>query len=175
RARSWTNQKMFGPRLYEAMCQLKRAFDPYGLMNPGKIVTSQTETPQGLLQNLRLSPATPIKEFSTYMDFSREGGISLAVDLCNGNGQCRKKEGVMCPSFQVTHDERDSTRARANALRGIILGHINEKEIYGEDFHKVMDLCIQCKGCKTECPSQVDMAKMKSEYLHHVHAKHKPS
>lgn len=175
RVRSWTNQKMFGPRLYEAMTLLKSAFDPYGLMNPGKIVASQTETPQGLLQNLRLSPATPIKEFSTYMDFSREGGIQLAVDLCNGNGRCRKKEGLMCPSFQVTHDERDSTRARADALRGIILGHINEKELYGEEFHKVMDLCIQCKGCKTECPSQIDMAKMKSEYLHHLHSKHKPS
>lgn len=175
RARSWTNQKMFGPRLYEAMCQLKHAFDPYGLMNPGKVVASQTETPQGLLQNLRLSPSTPIKEFSTYMDFSREGGFELAVDLCNGNGQCRKKEGVMCPSYQVSHDERDSTRARANALRGIIHGQIPERDMYSEEFHKVMDLCIQCKGCKTECPSQVDMAKMKSEYLYHLHKKKKAS
>ncbi len=169
RVRSWTNPKMFGPRLYEAFSQLKRAFDPYGLMNPGKIVASGTETPQGLLQNLKLSPTTAIKDFSTYFDFSREGGFQLAVDLCNGNGQCRKKEGVMCPSFQVTHDERDSTRARANALRGLIHGHIHD--MYDEDFHKVMDLCIQCKGCKTECPSQIDMAKMKSEYLYHVHKK----
>lgn len=175
RVRSWTNPKMFGPRLYEAMTMLKQAFDPYGLMNPGKIVASQTETPQGLLQNLKLSPQTHIKEFSTYLDFSREGGLQLAVDLCNGNGQCRKKEGTMCPSYQVTHDERDSTRARANALRGIIFGELHEKDLYSDDFHKVMDLCLQCKGCKSECPSQVDMAKMKSEYLYHLHAKKKPS
>ncbi|MCE5294182.1 MAG: FAD-binding protein [Chlamydiales bacterium] len=175
RARSWTNQMMFGPRLYEAMCQVKRAFDPYGIMNPGKIVASQSETPQGLLQNLKLHPAMPIKEFSTYMDFSREGGFALAVDLCNGNGQCRKKEGVMCPSFQVTHDERDSTRGRAQALRGFIHGQVSEKELNSDEFGKVMDLCIQCKGCKTECPSQIDMAKMKSEYLHHEHQKKSPA
>ncbi len=170
-ARSWTTQKMFTPRIYEALCQVKNAFDPYGLMNPGKIVASTT----GFLDNLRLSPSTPIKEFSTYMDFSREGGFALAVDLCNGNGQCRKKEGVMCPSYQVTHDERDSTRGRAEALRGLIHGQISEKELHGPDFHKVMDLCIQCKGCKTECPSQIDMAKMKSEYLHHVQQKKRSS
>lgn len=175
RARSWTTQKMFSPRIFEAFCQLKRAFDPYGVMNPGKIVPSATETPQGLLENLRLSPSTPIKEFATFMDFSREGGFELAVDLCNGNGQCRKKEGVMCPSYQVTHEERNSTRARAQALRGLIHGQISEKELLGEDFHAVMDLCIQCKGCKTECPSQIDMTKMKSEYLHHVHKKHSAS
>lgn len=174
RVRSWTNPKMFGPRLYEALTQVKQAFDPYGFMNPGKIVASQTETPQGLLQNLRLSPAMPIKEFSTYFDFSREGGLALAVDLCNGNGQCRKKEGTMCPSYQVTHDERDSTRGRAHALQSLIHGQIREKEILDDDFAKVMELCIQCKGCKTECPSQVDMAKMKSEYLYQVHQKKKP-
>jgi Fe-S oxidoreductase len=88
--------------------------------------------------------------------------------MCNGNGQCRKKEGLMCPSYQATLDERDSTRARAQALRGLIHGQLDNKELFDEDFHKVMDLCIQCKGCKTECPSQVDMAKMKSEYLFHL-------
>ncbi|MBS0634340.1 MAG: FAD-binding protein [Verrucomicrobia bacterium] len=157
--RTWTNKRMFGPRLYEAFLQLKEAFDPYHHMNPGKIVAKK---PQGLLENLRLSPATPIKEYATYMDFTREGGFSLAVDLCNGNGQCRKKEGVMCPSFQATHDEKDSTRGRAQALRGLIHGQLP----MDSDLHQVMDLCLQCKGCKTECPSQVDMAKMKSEYLH---------
>lgn len=173
-ARSWSTQQMFGKRLFDAFCQLKQAFDPYGLMNPGKIVPSKTHAPQGLLQNLRLSPTTPINEFSTFMDFSREGGFELAVDLCNGNGQCRKKEGVMCPSYQATNDERDSTRARAQALRGLIHGQISDKELLEDDFHQVMDLCIQCKGCKTECPSQIDMAKMKSEYLHHLHKKKSP-
>lgn len=165
RVRSWTNQMMFGPRLYEAMSQLKRAFDPYGIMNPGKVVASQT----GLLDELRLSPQTPIKEFATYMDFTREGGFSLAVDLCNGNGQCRKKEQVMCPSYQATHDEKDSTRARAQLFRSLVHGQLHEKDLHTKEFHDVMDLCLQCKGCKKECPSQIDMAKIKSEYLYRCH------
>ena len=170
-ARSWTTEKMFGPRLYEALKAVKHAFDPYGFMNPGKVVNPS----QGLLEQLKLSPQMPIKEFSTYLDFSREGGFELAVDLCNGNGQCRKKEGVMCPSYQVTHEEKDSTRGRAQALRGLIHGQLPSKELFSDDFHSVMDLCIQCKGCKKECPSQVDMAKMKSEYLYHLHQKKSPS
>ncbi len=159
-ARTWTNQRMFGERLYAAFFELKKAFDPQGIMNPGKIVASK---PQGLLENLKLTPETKVKEFSTYLDFSREGGYALAADLCNGNGACRKKESLMCPSFQATLDEKDSTRARANALRGLIHGKLPEDT----DLHSVMDLCLQCKGCKKECPSQVDMAKMKSEWLYH--------
>ncbi len=158
--RTWTNKKMFGERLYEAFFQVKEVFDPHYFMNPGKIVA---KNPQGLLDNLKLSPDMPIKEFSTYFDFSREGGFALAVDLCNGNGACRKKEGLMCPSYQATLEEKDSTRGRADALRGLIHGQLPEDV----DFDSVMDLCLQCKGCKKECPSQVDMAKMKSEWLYH--------
>src|SRR5207244_2313000 len=146
---------------YQAFSELKDAFDKENLMNPGKIVNGPE-----VLQNLKLSPATPHEKFTTFLNFEKEGGIELAADLCNGNGQCRKKEGVMCPSFQATNDEKDSTRARANALRAFFHKKISFDELLGSDFYSVMELCIQCKGCKTECPSEVDMAKMKSEYLY---------
>lgn len=158
--RSWMNEKMFGPKLYEAFKRLKRAFDPLNLMNPGKIVNGRP-----FRENLRFNPDIPLKSFNTFFSFKKEGGFELAVDLCNGNGFCRKKEGVMCPSFQVTHDEYDSTRARATALQGILKGKLHPDELANKDLLNILDLCIQCKGCKTECPSQVDMAKMKSEVL----------
>jgi FAD/FMN-containing dehydrogenase/Fe-S oxidoreductase len=165
--RSWTTETMFGKEIYDAFCQIKHAFDPYNLMNPGKIVQPSQE----LTENLRLSPTAHTNPFNSYFDFSKEGGFALAVDMCNGNGACRKKEGIMCPSFQVTHDERDSTRGRANALRDLIHGKQGEKELFDDEFKRVLELCIECKGCKTECPSQVDMAKMKSEFLYHFHKK----
>ncbi|MBS0656592.1 MAG: 4Fe-4S dicluster domain-containing protein, partial [Verrucomicrobia bacterium] len=165
--RSWTTEKMFGSKIFEAFTRLKMAFDPHDRMNPGKIVG----TSQPLLDNLKRSPTTKVEAFQPFFDFSREGGLAMAIDMCNGNGACRKKEGVMCPSFQVTHDEKDSTRARANALQALIHGRLHAEAIATPEFHEVMDLCIQCKGCKTECPSQIDMAKLKSEYLHQLHQK----
>lgn len=164
--RSWLNEKMFGQKLYSAFCILKGAFDPENLMNPGKIVHAPA-----LLHDLRSAVEKNTPPLKTFLNFSKEGGIELAADLCNGNGLCRKQESVMCPSFQVTHDEYDTTRARAQALRAIIHGHwpatLASKQLYD-----VLDLCIQCKGCRTECPSQVDMAKMKSEALYHYHQEH---
>jgi len=171
--RSWTSEKMFTKPLLQAFEEVKLAFDPYNMMNPGKIVGVKGEKPQGLLDNLKLAPDMPTRKIDTFYDFSPEGGIELSVDMCNGNGACRKMEGTMCPSFQVTHDERDTTRARAFLLQDILHGKKGEKEIFDEGFSKVMDLCIQCKGCKTECPSQVDMAKLKSEFLYHYHQKKK--
>lgn len=162
--RSWMNPDFFGKRLFEAFTKIKHAFDPDNLMNPGKIIPTTA-----LTENLRLSPKTVIKSVPTFFDYSREGGFELAVDLCNGNGLCRKKENIMCPSFQVSCDEKDSTRARANALRAATHGKIEHEELFSKEFYDVMDLCIQCKGCKTECPSQVDMAKMKAEYLYAYH------
>lgn len=172
--RSWTNPLLFGEKLYQAFVMLKRAFDPDGLMNPGKVVAESglgAKLGDSLLENLRLTPQTPITHLKTFFNFDREGGIELAVDLCNGNGQCRKKEGLMCPSFQVTDDEKDTTRARANSFRALIHGKISPNSMQKKEFYEVMDLCIQCKGCKTECPSQVDMAKMKAEYLYQYHKK----
>lgn len=163
--RSWLNKKMFGDKIYEAFCLLKQAFDPLNRMNPGKIVHGPP-----LTENLRLSPQIKQPKISTFLDFSSEGGFSLAVDLCNGNGQCRKRENIMCPSFQATGDEYDTTRARAQALRAVVNGHL--PDLTHEGIHDVLDLCLECKGCKKECPSHVDMAKMKAEFLFHYQEKH---
>lgn len=165
--RSWLNEKMFGPDLYKAFKELKAAFDPLHLMNPGKI----TDGPP-LTQDLRLSPESKLVHIPTFLDFSAEGGFELAADLCNGNGQCRKAEGLMCPSFQATGDEYDTTRARAQSLRSIIHGKLPIQELTGKALLDVLDLCLECKGCKRECPSQVDMAKMKSEILYQHKKKH---
>ena len=161
RVRSWLNKKMFGDRLYQAFVELKEAFDPENRMNPDKVVNG---TP--FLEELRLSPETKIASIETFLNFDREGGFELAVDMCNGNGMCRKTESVMCPSFHATRDEYDTTRARAQSLRAIVNGRLPIEEIAGDAIHDVLDLCLECKGCKTECPSQVDMAKMKAELLY---------
>jgi len=158
--RSWLNPTLFTPKLYEAMKEIKSIFDPRGLMNPGKIVDSPP-----LLNNLRRSPA---KAPATFLDFSEEGGFALAVDMCNGNGLCRKKEGIMCPSFQATGDETDSTRARAQGLRSILLGNLKPASLTHPALTEILDLCLECKGCLKECPSQVDMAKMKAEVQYQV-------
>jgi FAD/FMN-containing dehydrogenase/Fe-S oxidoreductase len=165
--RSWLNPKMFGERIMQAFGKIKKAFDPLNLMNPGKIIP---ETDQW--QDLRTTPGESLQSPKTFLDFKPEGGFELAADLCNGNGLCRKKEKVMCPSFQATHDEFHSTRARAQALRSIIHKRLPLEAFTSKGLHDVMDLCISCKGCKTECPSQVDMAKFKSEFLYHYQEKH---
>ncbi|ADI38194.1 FAD-binding and (Fe-S)-binding domain-containing protein [Waddlia chondrophila] len=162
--RSWLTSKLYGENIYSLFKQVKEIFDPNHLMNPGKIVRAPP-----FLQNLR---KTPVKSLDTFLDFSKEGGIELSADLCNGNAQCRKKEGTMCPSFQATGREYDSTRARAQTLRGILHGSLSADGLASKELYHVLDLCLQCKGCKSECPSQVDMAKMKTEFLHHFHKKH---
>lgn len=165
--RSWLNKKMFGDTLYKAFEELKYAFDPDNRMNPNKIVNGKP-----LLENLRLNPDLKRNTIETFLDFSAEGGFELAVDLCNGNGMCRKSENVMCPSFQATGDEYDTTRARAQALRAVVNGRVSVKNFTSKGVYDVLDLCLECKGCKTECPSQVDMAKMKSEFLYHYGKAH---
>jgi FAD/FMN-containing dehydrogenase/Fe-S oxidoreductase len=160
--RSWLNPKLFGKELTQAFIELKQAFDPENLLNPGKIVFA-AEPFEPLRSQSGQGRSAPVE---TFLNFKREGGFDLAVDLCNGNGQCRKKTGVMCPSFQVTHDEFHSTRARAQALRSVINGQLPLEDLTGDGMNAVMDLCISCKGCKTECPSQIDMAKMKAEFLY---------
>lgn len=165
--RSWLNPKMFGEKIMRDFQQIKTAFDPFNLMNPGKIIplTDQWE-------DLRAKPGESLQSPKTFLDFKAEGGFELAADLCNGNGLCRKKEGVMCPSFQATHEEFHSTRARAQALRAIIHKRLPLNAFTSQGMYDVMDLCLSCKGCKTECPSQVDMAKFKSEFLYHYQEKH---
>src|SRR5207248_2057922 len=121
----------------------------------------------------RLCGASPPLQIETHFDFSRDGGFAGAVELCSGVGACRKRfEGAMCPSYRATMDEMHTTRARANMLRAVITGALPPEELTGQGMHAVMDLCLQCKACKAECPSNVDMAKLKSEFLAHYHAAH---
>ncbi len=160
-ARSQFNKKMFGPKLYEAFQKLKAAFDPQGIMNPGKVVEAPSMT-----ENLRYGSSYQTMDLSTYFPYRKEGGFARAVELCNGAGVCRKKlDGTMCPSYMVTQEEEHSTRGRANALRAVLDGRLGPEELTGDRLYEVMDLCISCKGCKAECPSNVDMARLKSDYL----------
>ncbi len=167
RIRSWLLETMYGSQMIEAFQRIKGVFDPHNRMNPGKIVS-----PCDPLTHWRHSTEKKPKDPSTYLSFSQEGGLALAVDLCNGNGHCRKKEGVMCPSFHVTGNEYDSTRARAQALRSWMKGQFSPTLKPSRELHDILDLCIQCKGCKKECPSEVDMAKIKSEFLYQYQKEH---
>ncbi|MDA0747731.1 MAG: 4Fe-4S dicluster domain-containing protein, partial [bacterium] len=165
--RSCWNEQMFGPTLYEAFREVKKVFDPRGLMNPGKIVDAQMMT-----ENLRFGPQYQVQEFETHFDFSADGGFHRAVEMCNGVGACRKKlEGTMCPSYMATLEEEHSTRGRANALRAAISGQW-EGGITDQRLYEVLDLCLECKACKSECPSNVDMAKIKYEFLAQYYQKH---
>ena len=165
RARSPFLERMYGPTLMEAFRKLKRAFDPDNRMNPGNIVDSP-----GILENLRYGVDYKTWSPVTMLDFSAQGGFAASVEMCNGVGVCRKKlEGTMCPSYMATRDEEHSTRGRANALRAVLSGRMPATEFHGQRLHEVMDLCLECKGCKAECPSNVDMAKLKYEFLYHYY------
>src|SRR5512145_3063381 len=164
-ARSHFNAKLFGPALYDAFRQIKRAFDPKNLMNPGKIVEAPAMT-----ESLKISPQYKPWEPRTTLDFAGQGGFARAVEMCSGMGECRKKlDGTMCPSYMGTLDEEHSTRGRANALRAVLAGTVPQEEFTGKRLYEVMDLCLECKACKAECPSNVDMAKLKYEFLDHYH------
>ena len=160
-------ERMFGPEITEAFRELKGAWDPQGILNPGKII----DTP-GFRENLRLSPRTVNLEVPTILDFTAEGGLARAVELCNGQGACRKLDGGMCPSYMVTLDEEHSTRGRANLLRQALNGVIPAEELSGHRVQEALDLCVECKACKSECPSGVDMAKLKYEVLTKHHEEH---
>ena len=167
--RSELNERIFGPELYAAMREFKRLWDPRGLMNPGKKVDAPPMT-----ENLRFGPTYRANEPKTYLDFRAEGGFARAVEMCNGAAVCRKlKAGAMCPSFMATRDEKDSTRGRANALRDALAGDtLDRSDLASPEVYDVLDLCLSCKACKTECPSSVDMAKLKTEFLAHYYDAH---
>ena len=155
------NEKMFGSTIYKAFREVKEAFDPQGIMNPGKIIDCPPMT-----ENLRYGPQYRALDLRTGLDFSVDGGFASAVELCNGMGACRKTlEGTMCPSYMVTREEEHSTRGRANALRAVLSGVLPSEEIVSKRLYDVLDLCLECKACKAECPSNVDMAKLKYEFL----------
>ena len=164
-ARSHFNAKLFGPAIYDAFRQIKRAFDAKNLMNPGKIVDAPPMT-----ESLKISARYKPWEPRTTLNFAAQGGFARAVEMCSGMAECRKKlDGTMCPSYMGTLDEEHSTRGRANALRSAISGRAPQEEFTGKRLYEVMDLCLECKACKAECPSNVDMAKLKYEFLDHYY------
>ncbi|MEP6960821.1 MAG: FAD-linked oxidase C-terminal domain-containing protein [Acidobacteriota bacterium] len=154
-------RQMFGDTLYEAFREIKRTFDPHNIFNPGKIVDSPPMT-----QNLRFGSKYKAINPQTFFDYSEFGGMAGAVEMCSGVGACRKKlSGTMCPSYMATRDEQDSTRGRANVLRLAMSGKLGEAGLGDEGVYKVLDLCLECRACKAECPVGVDVARFKSEFL----------
>ena len=162
-------EKMYGPKIVDSFRELKGAFDPDSIMNPGKIF----DTPK-MGDNLRYGTTYKLRSIETVLDFSEEGGFEGAVEKCIGVGACRKlNAGAMCPSYMATREEVHSTRGRANALRGVLSGALKEDLMTSKKMLKVLDLCIECKSCKSECPANVDMAKIKYEFLHNYYKKNK--
>ncbi len=159
--RSAFNQRFFGEQLYQSFIAIKRLFDPKNLMNPGKIVEAQA-----MDQNLRYGIECRDMNIQSQYQFREEGGFQAAVHMCTGVGECRKMiGGTMCPSFKATRDEEHSTRGRANTLRLAMSNQMGLTALSNQRLYEVMELCLSCKACKSECPSNVDMAKMKSEIL----------
>lgn len=168
RARSWLNERFFGPELYGLFKEVKRIFDPRHLLNPGNIVDAPAMT-----ENLRFGQSYSARLPDAEVDFRHDLGLDRAIEMCNGAGACRKTtSGTMCPSFMVTREEEHSTRGRANALRAILSGHLPTREWTSRRMHQVMDLCVSCKACKAECPSSVDMAKIRFDFLSRYNRAH---
>lgn len=153
---------MFGERIYEAFREIKRTFDPNNLMNPGKIVDSPP-----LTANLRYGASyRAASPESTYFSYDEYGGFAGAVEMCSGLGACRKKlDGTMCPSYMATREEQHTTRGRANVLRLAMAGRLGEAGLHEDGVKEVLDLCLECRACKAECPVGVDMGRYKSEFL----------
>jgi len=173
-ARSLWNRKLFGPEVYAAFQAIKRTFDPEDRLNPGKVLGDSDPG-----ENLRIGPDYhPREPHPTLLDFSNQGGFARAVEMCSGVGACRKtSSGTMCPSYMVTRDEMHTTRGRANLLRLAMTGELSARDdgLDNEALHEALDLCLQCKACKNECPSRVDMAKLKAEVLHqHYQSRPRP-
>ncbi len=171
--RSEFHEAMYGPEIIRAFEQVKDEFDPLGTMNPGKIVRSAKMDDRSLF---RFKPGYRTEKLDTAFDWSEWGGFGGAVEMCNNNGACRKWDaGVMCPSYRATGDEQHLTRGRANSLRLAISGQLGPDALASEAMRETMELCISCKGCKRECPTGVDMARMKIEFQHQWRKRHVPS
>jgi len=180
-ARTEFNPKMYGDQLWTAFKELKTAFDPEWLLHPGNVVYRDgpgdpgPDTERGVgadnREHLRYGPGYQSLEPQTALDFDEEGGFSHLVELCNGCGTCRQTDSdVMCPTYRASKEEIQTTRGRANMLRAAISGELDEAELHSERFQEeVLDLCVGCKGCKSDCPTGVDMAKLKAEVKHEHH------
>ena len=168
--RSEFHKSMFGERIARTFEEVKGAFDPKGLFNPGKIVNPSKMDDRTLF---RYKPGYRTAALETAFDWSDWGGFGGAVEMCNNNGACRKFDaGVMCPSFRATGDEKHLTRGRANTLRLALSGQLGADAFTSDALYETMKLCVGCKGCKRECPTGVDMAKMKVEFLYHYNKRH---
>lgn len=168
RVRSPFLERYFGQTVYNALGDVKKLFDPKGLMNPGVIID-----PDPMDKNLRYGIEYKTFAESTMYHYRQDGGFAAAVEMCTGVGTCRQKlQGVMCPSFRATGDEEHSTRGRANALRLAMAGQLGADSLTSQRLFEALDLCLSCKSCKAECPSNVDMTKLKSEFLHRYHEAH---
>ncbi|SHK60129.1 FAD/FMN-containing dehydrogenase [Reichenbachiella agariperforans] len=155
-------REQIGEKNYQLIRAVKKSWDPKGIFNPGKI----TDTAK-MDEFLRYEPNQPDPEIKTYFNWDKSKGILRAAELCNGSGDCRKSEGsggTMCPSFMATRNEKDTTRARANMLREVLTHSDKLNKFDSVQIKEVMDLCLSCKGCKSECPSNVDMARLKAEF-----------
>ena len=163
-ARSEFHEAMFGRRLVNAFLEVKQAFDPAGLMNPGRIVNPPKMDDRSLF---RFRPDYAPLPLAPALDWSEWRGFAGAAEMCNNNGACRKTDaGVMCPSYRVTRDEKHVTRGRANSLRLALSGQLGHDALTSDAMAETMDLCVSCKGCRRECPTGVDMARMKIEVQH---------
>ncbi|MCC6546561.1 FAD-binding protein [Candidatus Sumerlaeota bacterium] len=161
-ARGAYNELFWGDEMIEVFREVKRLFDPKGILNPGKIF----DTPP-VMGPLRFTNGYQHSTYHSMYKYRADGGFESAVEMCNGVGACRKLgSGTMCPSYMATRDEKDTTRGRANALRMAMSNQLGPDALTSDALYDVMDLCLECKACKSECPSNVDMAKMKSEFLH---------
>ena len=168
--RSEFHEPMFGSRITTAFEEVKDSFDPADLFNPGKIVRPSKMDDRTLF---RYKPGYETITLDTAFDWSAWGGFGGAVEMCNNNGACRKRDaGVMCPSYRATGDEQHLTRGRANSLRLALSGQLGADAFTSKELLEAMKLCVGCKGCKRECPTGVDMAKMKAEFLYHYNKRH---
>lgn len=159
--------KVLGEKVYAILQEVKYIFDPKGVFNANKIVNTPA-----MDTHLRYDTVVDGTAIKTYFDFTKDESILRLAEKCSGSGDCRKTEitgGTMCPSFMATRNEKDTTRARANMLRQFLTNSTKENKFDHEEIKEVMDLCLSCKGCKTECPSSVDVAKMKAEFLQHYY------
>lgn len=170
-SRSEFVEPMFGAALTRAFEQVKDSFDPEARLNPNKIVRPLRMDDRSLM---RFPPGYAVTQPTrTALDWSAWGGLGGAVEMCNNNGTCRKLAGgTMCPSYRATREEQHVTRGRANSLRLAISGQLGPDAFTSAEMKRTLDLCVSCKGCKRDCPTGVDMARMKIEFLHHYYAKH---